>query len=186
MSDVWARIEDFPDYAVSAGGWIMRLTDGIGLSRAKAGTILRGYRKGRYPIINLWKDKKAKTQYLHRLVARYFVENPDGKPEINHIDGDRSNPSFDNLEWVTRPENMDHAVANSLNARGQNHGMSKLSRQQVESLLEKRSAGAKQRELAAEFGITQGMVSAICRGKNWREIEREPSMPWGRPQLTRA
>lgn len=46
---------------------------------------------------------------IHRLVALYFVPNPRGLNEVNHIDGNKNNNRWDNLEWCTRQENMRHA-----------------------------------------------------------------------------
>lgn len=54
------------------------------------------------------------THYVHRLVAQSFVPNPDNKPEVNHIDGDRLNNNVSNLEWVTSSENSFHASATGL------------------------------------------------------------------------
>lgn len=62
-----------------------------------------------YPVVVLCKDKKQKTAYVHRLVAEAFLEKPDGKCEVNHIDSCRSNNNVENLEWVTHSENMVHA-----------------------------------------------------------------------------
>lgn len=54
------------------------------------------------------------SRSVHRMVAEAFIPNPDGKPEVNHIDGNRLNNYLTNLEWVTKQENMDHAVTTGL------------------------------------------------------------------------
>jgi len=54
------------------------------------------------------------TVKIHRLLAQEFIPNSEGKPEINHIDGDRSNNSLTNLEWVTHAENVQHSARNDL------------------------------------------------------------------------
>ena len=48
---------------------------------------------------------KRKGELVHRLVALHFVENPEGKPEVNHINHRRQDNSATNLEWVTKSEN---------------------------------------------------------------------------------
>lgn len=63
-----------------------------------------------YVHVQLVKDGIAKTINVHKLVAMAFIKNPENKPEINHIDADRSNNVFTNLEWVTHAENIVHAV----------------------------------------------------------------------------
>lgn len=74
---------------------------------------------GSYKSINI----EGKKYYVHRLVASVFIENPNGKEEVNHIDGNtfnnyvgckQLNYNDSNLEWVTRKENMEHASKNGL------------------------------------------------------------------------
>ena len=51
----------------------------------------------------------GKPRLLHRLIAEAFTPNPDNKPELNHIDGNKHNNDISNLEWCTHHENMSHA-----------------------------------------------------------------------------
>lgn len=56
------------------------------------------------------KTNKRVDRYIHRLVATHYVENPHGKNVVNHIDSDRSNNHYKNLEWTTTKENLEHAM----------------------------------------------------------------------------
>lgn len=63
-----------------------------------------------YPVVILCKDKKHTSCRVHRLVAQHFIKNPDGKSEVNHIDGVKQNNAVSNLEWVTPKENIAHSM----------------------------------------------------------------------------
>lgn len=67
-----------------------------------------------YLQVRLYKNNFQFNLYVHRLLAIAFIPNPNNLPEVNHKDGNRLNNSLDNLEWVTRVENMQHAIDSGL------------------------------------------------------------------------
>ena len=66
----------------------------------KGGTSGNGYRYVSF----MAASGVADARFIHRLVAKTFIPNPEGLPEVNHIDGNKINNHVDNLEWVTRGE----------------------------------------------------------------------------------
>jgi len=68
-----------------------------------------------YHFIVLNDNGKNECVLVHRLLALAYIPNPDNKPQVNHIDGNKHNNDLDNLEWVTASENMKHAYALGLN-----------------------------------------------------------------------
>lgn len=67
-----------------------------------------------YLKISLSKNNERKTVTIHRLVALVFVPNPYNYKEINHIDGNKENNYYENLEWCTRSQNVKHAFETGL------------------------------------------------------------------------
>ena len=59
-------------------------------------------------------NRIQKIHKIHRLLAEYFIPNPENKPCINHKDGNKLNNDLNNLEWATISENTKHAYANKL------------------------------------------------------------------------
>jgi hypothetical protein len=69
---------------------------------------------GNYLQANVYNKGKSRTFLVHRLVAMKFLLNPNKLPEVNHKDTNKKNNHYKNLEWCTRPQNIQHAVANGL------------------------------------------------------------------------
>jgi hypothetical protein len=76
-----------------------------------------------YKAVTLQLSGKARYRYVHRLVAQAFIDKPEDKNEVNHIDGDKTNNSIENLEWTSRSENIKKAYETGLIPR--NKGKSK-------------------------------------------------------------
>ena len=100
-------IEGLPGIYVSDEGYIIsELRDHRIL---KSGTDSKGYHR-----IHLTVNRKRHSLKVHREVAKAFVPNPENKPQVNHIDGNKNNNAASNLEWVTNIENARHAMDNGL------------------------------------------------------------------------
>lgn len=96
MSEIWIRLEDIP-YSVSNTGFVRNERDGH---------VSRGGNIKRYKALRLYNKS---VLYIHRLVAKSFIPNPDNKPQVNHKDGNTHNNHVSNLEWCTHAENMYHS-----------------------------------------------------------------------------
>lgn len=127
-----------------------------------------------YPKVNLWKSNKYKTILIHRLIGIHFIPNPLNYKEINHIDGNRTNNSIENLEWVSRKQNCIHAVETGLVPLGQARRNSKLTNAQAMEIYKLSHSGTmKRQEIANMFQISTTQVSQIKNKREWRHIHSE-------------
>ncbi|WP_457644626.1 HNH endonuclease [Persephonella sp.] len=94
-------IEEFPNYGISNLGYVYKdLKYGL-LPENYKKKRLKGYKdKKGYIKVHLSEGKKHKVFFVHRLVAEYFVPNPDGYRYVKHLDGNRENNRADNLRWT--------------------------------------------------------------------------------------
>jgi len=69
---------------------------------------------------------KKKSPFIHKLVAYHFIDNPNNRRVVNHIDGDKQNNHVGNLEWCTHQENTIHAFKTGLIKKGGDRANSKL------------------------------------------------------------
>ena len=111
-----------------------------------------------------------KKLLIHRVVAMAFIENPYNKPQVNHIDGDKTNNHVSNLEWCTNYENRQHAVNHNLHAKGEQLAK-KLSIEKVKRIREEYipySTDNNQYTIAKKYGISQRQVMKIVNGLDWK------------------
>lgn len=114
MSEQWKDIKEYEGlYQISNYGRIKSLNRIIICSDGQLKPIKEKYIKfgnngTGYKFCYLWKNNKSTRFYIHRLVAEYFVENinKDIYNQVNHIDGNRSNNYYKNLEWCSPSMNM--------------------------------------------------------------------------------
>ena len=100
MQELWKKVDGFPLYSISSCGQ---------LRNDKSGRILKSCPDTDGYLQNILCNKGMRAnRKIHRLVAEIFIPNPDSKPQVNHIDGDKTNNNVENLEWVTHQENSDH------------------------------------------------------------------------------
>lgn len=151
---------------VSNLGNVMSQRSGKGaatMSILKSSKCSSGYLK-----VSLIANGKSKNVMIHRMVAVTFIPNPEHKEQVNHKDGDKTNNRVDNLEWVTRSENMQHAYRElGLDAKGRKKTAKKLTREQILDIYHSSETG---QALAAKYNISDTMVYAIKNGKSWRDI----------------
>lgn len=150
----WKTIDGFPDYKVSTLGRVLSL-------KGDVPKILKPAPNGHgYLGVRLCDDDGIHPKTVHRLVATAFIDNPDNKPEINHISGIKTDNRVENLEWCSRLENV-HAFNPSL----------KLTEQKVKDILEILSWNEfTQQEIADAYGVSRRNISDIKNGKCWSHV----------------
>lgn len=121
---------------------------------------------------------RAKDFYIHRLVAELFCENPNNYVEVNHIDGNKENNHYTNLEWCTRSENNKHMFAKGLRTPEEMSRISKMrkpnrvfSRDTILEIRKMSREGYTDREISKIYGTSRGNIYLIKKYKIYREIE---------------
>lgn len=148
-------------YSVSVDGLVWRLEPTLRI--VPASPTPRGYL-----VVRIRFNGKRTTKIVHRLVAQAFLAPDPTRPEVNHIDGVKTNNHASNLEWVTSLENQRHAVAIGLHPKGSRQGSSKLVESQVLEILESlASRGLSHRQLARKYGVSNACIDQIATKRTW-------------------
>jgi hypothetical protein len=124
-----------------------------------------------YGLIILYYEGTAKTKKVHRLVAQAFIPNPLNLPEVNHKNGVKTDNRVENLEWVTKKQNNEHAIRMGLiTPKGSQNYNAKLNDESVTKIKKLISDGVSNKEIAKIFGMSNQMISNIKLGYNWSNI----------------
>lgn len=161
-------------YEVSDKGRVRRVAPGPG---TRYGRVLnRTILTSGYPSVMLQKrPRKPKRVTVHSIVAAAFIGPRGPKMEVNHKDGDRTNAAADNLEYMSRNDNLLHAyrvLGRARNAKpGATNPKAKLTPELVSHIRRLYEAGGEtHRSLAARFGVAETTVAFINQRRTWKHV----------------
>lgn len=166
--EIWKPIEEFLGlYEASNLGKIRTIRRWA----AKNPKIMTQYNpKGRYQEVHFWKEGSTTIRSVHRLVALAFIPNPENKPQINHIDGNKLNNCVDNLEWCTNSENQRHAYKLGLKSnKGDKNPNSKLSSKEIENIIKLYNSGISIREISIITNNPISRIRCVFYNSSWKE-----------------
>ena len=131
-----------------------------------------------YPRVSLCKNGKSFWRSVHSLVARAFLTQPNGTIAagrknycVNHKNGDKTNNTVENLEYVTNNQNLEHSRRTGLlDVTGEKNGRSQLIEENIVAIRKEYNQGLTQMQLAKKYGINQTNISRIIRRKTWSHI----------------
>ncbi len=162
------QIDFAKDYFVSRCGRVYS-------NKTKDFVKLKSYHNKGYISVKIVNDEGVRKGYLvHRLVAMAYTPNPDRKPFVNHINGNKADNSVENLEWCTAQENMDHAYAKGLvKSYGEFNPRNKLTEAQVLEIYHKCLGDSQRKIIADEHGIDEATLSDIISRRNWSYLTKD-------------
>lgn len=172
--EIWRDIPGYEGlYQVSNLGRVRSLDRYVkqnhGSKQLKRGKIIQPIKdcKG-YLRLKLCINNTSKRISIHRLVAQVFIPNLDNKPQVNHIDGDKTNNRVDNLEWVTNQENVKHAWSTGL-AQITDEARKKMSKNNTNKkqvmCMNTKEIFNSIIEASKKYKINSSHISECCKGK---------------------
>lgn len=176
-NEIWKTIEGYEGiYEVSSIGRIGSLAriDASGHNR-KSKIRKTTISNCGYHLVLLSNGENRKNCAVHRIVANAFIPIDDNKLlDVNHIDGNKLNNRVENLEWLTRGENIRHAYELGLSkfvyAKGEKNHKAKLSDSQVREIKLLILAGESNQEIAKKYNVKHYNISTIRTGKRWKHV----------------
>ena len=152
MSEVWQKVKGYEDsYLVSNHGRVKSLSS----SRVFTGSN-SGYARCRIG---------GRMLRVHRLVAEAFIPNPENKPQVNHLDGDKQNNHVSNLEWCTNAENAIHAYQTGITETVN----PPFTKDDVKAIRKLKAEGFGATEISRKLSLNYWNVSKVYNNKTWNQ-----------------
>ena len=163
--EIWKSINGYEHYYISNTGKIKNTKNN------KNKLLNPIIRENKYSSITLYKNNNKKSFTMHRLIAIYFIPNPENKPCVNHINGLKYDFNIDNLEWCTYSENEIHSVK-ILNkkhngVKGVKNHNNKLKELDVFYI---KNSNLSQRKLSAKFNVCKTTIQKIKSNQSWNHV----------------
>jgi len=158
VTDISGRVFEYKEKFLSTKSWIKN-------------------KRPYYSSVTLFKNKQKKNFGVHRLVAEAFIPNPSGKLEVNHKDQNRDNNSIDNLEWVTRKENLKHIKY--LGQKGSSNGNSKLTENDIKNICKLINNKYSNSDIKKELNllINNTTLQDIRYKRKWKHLTSVKELP---------
>ena len=153
MKEIWKDVEDYEGlYQVSNLGRV---------KSSYTNRILKGRKHTHgYLMVNLYKNSNVSNKMIHRLVAQAFIPNPENKPQVNHVDEDKTNNVVSNIEWMTATENINHGTHNERMAKTKSIPIIAINIKTGES---QEFYGTN--ECARQLDLNQGNITRVLKGR---------------------
>jgi hypothetical protein len=175
----FAHIPDWPNYAASDDGriWSCRSYDRY-LKTYREWHVLKPHKRTNgYLCVALTRDgengrRVRRTKNVHPLVLSSFTPKPDGGLFycVHYPDPTKSNNALSNLRWGTPQENRHHEYEHGTHPCGEQYSNSKLTSSKVLEIYRLRKEGMQYQELADHFGVSNGLISHILKGRAWPQL----------------
>lgn len=182
MEEIWKDVAGYEGlYQVSSFGRVKSLgrDKPVGLNGGSynlGDRILKLGTRRLYKSVVFSKNGVVKPFAVHRLVAQHFLENKNNKTTVNHINGDKADNRFENLEWATPSEQQRHALSTGLRdkTKGENSNLAKLKEEDIFEVRRLYKTGLyRMREIAEKFNTSVKNVNSIVHSYTWKHLGGE-------------
>jgi len=178
--EIWRKIKNFSYYEISSH---CRIKSN---KRYPPQIMTQTLRTDGYLSVKLTDDQRKRHDVLvHRIFAETFLVEPDQhynfykkrfqRYVVNHKNGNRSDNNPENLEWITKVEDVQHArevlkTATGWDSAGSNNSHAKLTEKQVIEIRQLLAIGRRKHDLARIYGVSVSTIYSIVGRKTWRHI----------------